>query len=188
MFPEIDELGISATEIDGLFVIFPRSVTDERGQIRELFRRSVLTERIPGIPASWAQFNLTKTRHGAVRGLHGEAMTKMVTVASGSAFGVYVDARASSPTRGKIFTIDLRPGIQVLVPPGVCNGFQATGDGSSEYLYFFDREWEPTMAGVAINPLDRELDIPWPIPIDPDNRDQLSAKDATAPTLADVLA
>lgn len=39
----------------------------------------------------WKQINLTKTKKGAVRGLHGEAMNKLVTVACGSDFGVYVD-------------------------------------------------------------------------------------------------
>jgi dTDP-4-dehydrorhamnose 3,5-epimerase len=187
-FPQIDEFGLSSTEIDGLFVISPRSITDERGEIRELFRTSVFTESVPGIPSSWAQVNLTSTKYGAVRGLHGEAMTKLVTVAYGAAFGVYVDARADSPSKGKVVTVDLRPGRQVLVPPGVCNGFQATGEGSSEYLYFFNPEWQPTMAGVSISPLDEQLDIRWPIPIDPGNRDQISAKDASAPTLAIVLA
>ena len=74
------------------------------------------------------------------------------------------------------------------VPQGVCKGFQATAEGSSEYLYFFDAEWQPTMAGVSVNPLDEDLGIAWPILIDPDDRDQISAKDAAAPTLAEVLA
>ena len=40
------------------------------------------------------------------------------------------------------------------------------------------------MAGVAVTPLDPALGIAWPIPIDADDRAQLSAKDAAAPTLA----
>jgi dTDP-4-dehydrorhamnose 3,5-epimerase len=187
-FPQIDEFDFSSTEIDGLFVISPRSVMDERGQVRELFRNSTFTERVRGMPNSWAQANLTRTHRGAVRGLHGEAMTKLVTVAYGTAFGVYVDVRAGSPTIGNVASVELRPGRQVLVPRGVCNGFQATREGTTEYLYFFDAEWQPTMAGTSLNPLDDALDIRWPIPIDPGNRDQISAKDASAPTLAMVLA
>lgn len=186
-FPQVDEFGWLPTEIDGLFVISPRSITDERGEIREQFRSSVYAASIIGMPKSWAQVNLTRTNYGAVRGLHGEAMTKLVTVAHGAAFGVYVDARAGSRSTGMVVTVDLFPGRQVLVPPGVCNGFQATGEAGAEYLYFFDREWEPTMAGVSINPLDEALAIAWPIPIDRDNREQISAKDATAPTLTEVL-
>jgi dTDP-4-dehydrorhamnose 3,5-epimerase len=187
-FPQVEPFEVSFTEIDGLFVISPKSITDERGEIREIFRRSIFTENIPGIPGSWAQVNLTRTSQGAVRGLHAEAMTKLVTVAYGAAFGAYVDARPDSPSRGKVVTVALSPGRQVLVPRGVCNGFQATAEGSSEYLYFFDAEWQPTMPGVSVNPLDEDLGIAWPIPIDPDDRDQISAKDAAAPTLAEVLA
>ena len=53
--------------------------------------------------------------------------------------------------------------MQVLVPPGVCNGFQAISDPGCQYLYCFDAEWAPGMAGVAVTPLDPELHIDWPI-------------------------
>ena len=73
---------------------------------------------------------------------------------------------------------DLEVGVQVLVPPGVCNGLQATTD--CEYLYCFDAEWVPGMAGVAINPLDPALGIAWPLP------PIVSEKDASAPSLAEL--
>ena len=79
-------------------------------------------------------------------------------------------------------TVHITPGIQVFVPQGVCNGFQALEEGT-EYLYFFDNEWAPGMSGTALTPLDNELGIEWPIPIEKDNREQLSEKDAKAPTL-----
>ncbi len=75
-------------------------------------------------------------------------------------------------------------GTQVLVPPGVCNGFQSISPGVSQYLYCFDAEWVPGMSGVAVNPLDPDLGIVWPIPVD---RALLSAKDAALPLLRDVL-
>ena len=40
----------------------------------------------------------------------------------------------------------------------------------------------------AVNPFDAELGINWPIPIDREDRSLLSAKDAAAPALAEVLA
>lgn len=43
------------------------------------------------------------------------------------------------------------------------------------------------MQGVALTPLDSELNIAWPIPIDPTNRDQISEKDARAPRLQDLI-
>ena len=82
-------------------------------------------------------------------------------------------------------TVHITPGIQVFVPQGVCNGFQALEEGT-EYLYFFDNEWAPGMSGTALTPLDNELGIEWPIPIEKDNREQLSEKDAKAPTLREL--
>jgi dTDP-4-dehydrorhamnose 3,5-epimerase len=106
-------------------------------------------------------------------------MTKLVGVASGQAFGAYVDARADSPAYGTVVTVDLTVGTQVLVPPGVCNGFQSVSAPGCQYLYCFDAEWVAGMAGVAVNPLDPALGIPWPLP------PLLSEKDAAAPPLAD---
>ncbi|MCH4209984.1 MAG: dTDP-4-dehydrorhamnose 3,5-epimerase [Bifidobacterium sp.] len=161
-------------------------VTDDRGTVRELYRRSSYSAFLPGSASQWSQINLTRTKRGAVRGLHGEAMAKLVTVAYGSAFGAYVDTRPGSETIGAVVTVKLTPGVQVFVPQGVCNGFQALDDGT-EYLYFFDNEWVSGMPGQALCPLDSALGIDWPIQIDPDNREQISEKDSKAPSLQQLL-
>lgn len=178
--------GIEKTDIEGLLVIHMRQVRDERGTLRELFRTSAFAAA--GFPTGpWLQVNVTETNQGAVRGLHGEAMTKLVTVVHGEALGAYADVRANSSSRGKVVTVPLAKGTQVLVPAGVCNGFQSVSPGTSQYLYCFDEEWVPGMPGVAVNPLDPELGIVWPLPVDVTDRAQLSAKDASLPRLRDVL-
>ncbi|MGD9798407.1 MAG: dTDP-4-dehydrorhamnose 3,5-epimerase family protein [Acidimicrobiia bacterium] len=177
-------MSASATAIDGLWTIRLKAVDDERGTVRELFRASALAAATGTELGPWQQVNVTETRRGAVRGLHGESMHKLVAVASGEAFGAYVDARPGSPSFGTVVTAVLVPGVQVLVPPGVCNGFQSVGPGVSQYVYCFDREWEPAMAGVAVHALDPALGIPWPLPVDPDDRSMLSAKDAALPPFA----
>lgn len=183
--PDIAPFEVTDSEIDGLKVLRMKQVSDERGTVREFFRSSAFAEA--GLPAGpWQQLNVTHTRRGAIRGLHGEAMTKLVSVVAGSALGAYVDARPDSPTRGAVVTVDLQPGVQVLVPQGVCNGFQAVSD-EVEYLYCFDSEWQPGMAGVAVHPLDPALGIQWPIEVDPSDPAMLSAKDAAQPTLAEAL-
>jgi dTDP-4-dehydrorhamnose 3,5-epimerase len=177
---------VRQSEISGLVVLRMKQVADPRGVVREVFRASAMAEA--GLAAGpWVQVNLTRTVPGAVRGLHGEAMTKLVCVVAGEAFGAYVDTRPGSPTRGRVVTVQLVPGVQVLVPAGVCNGFQAVGAEPAEYLYCFDREWTPGMAGVAVHPLDPALGIAWPIGIDPADPAMLSVKDAAQPSLADVL-
>lgn len=172
--------------IEGLRVLSLKAVEDERGVVREFFRASVFAEAAPEGTAPWRQINVTSSHHGVVRGLHGESMTKLVSVVSGSAFGAYVDARTGSPSFGRVVTVELVPGRAVVVPRGVCNGFQATASGPTEYLYCFDDEWRPDMAGVAISAFDPDLAIAWPIAIDVADRRLVSAKDAGLPRLADL--
>ena len=171
--------------IDGLVVATMKQVTDDRGTVRELFRRSAF--EAAGVALSGIeQVNLTETSHpGAIRGMHGESLSKLVTVAHGRAHGLYVDARPESTTFGVVDEVDLEPGVQVFVPPGVANGFQAlTPD--SQYAYCFDHEWSPTMPGLAFNPLDPLVADRWPLPFDPDDPRYMSTKDRDAPAFAAV--
>jgi dTDP-4-dehydrorhamnose 3,5-epimerase len=164
--------------IDGLLISELKAFADDRGVIRELFRASAMPPQRP-----WKQVNLTETVQGAVRGMHAEDMTKLVGVATGEAFGAWVDLRPDSRTYGEVVTVPLVVGTSVLVPAGVGNGFQATAPGVTQYVYCFDEEWRPDMPGVACSPLDPELAIPWPLPIS-----ALSEKDRSAPTLAELRA
>jgi dTDP-4-dehydrorhamnose 3,5-epimerase len=178
---QIEPMTAKETAISGLYEIATKAVSDERGTVREFFRTSGFDDLGVPVPDRWSQINMTWTRRGAVRGMHGEAMTKLVGVAWGSAFGAYVDTRPESPSYGTLVTLPLEVGVQVLVPPGVCNGFQATSEGGCQYLYCFDAEWVPGMPGVAVSPLDPALAIRWPIPLDPADPGSISAKDAQAP-------
>jgi dTDP-4-dehydrorhamnose 3,5-epimerase len=174
------------TSIAGLWRLQMKQVTDDRGTIREFYRESAFLEA--GLPSlgPWVQVNITESSPGAVRGLHGEEMTKLVAVAAGEVFGVYVDVRPGSASFGQVVTATLGPGDQMLVPPGVCNGFQSVSSGPTQYLYGFSAEWSPAMTGWSLTPLDPDLGISWPIPVDGDDRAQVSAKDAAAPRLRDL--
>ena len=185
MAAELIPADATSTAIVGLYVVHTKAVTDERGTVREFFRASAFAELGLPAPERWMQINLTFTARGAVRGLHGEPMTKLVGVAAGSALGAYVDARKGSPTRGAVVTVLLEVGTQVLVPPGVCNGFQAIAD--CQYVYCFDAEWRPGMPGPAIRPTDPALGIDWPLPINQSDPASISTKDASAPLLAQLL-
>lgn len=171
---------VTESSIAGLLVVDMKAVTDDRGTVREFFRASDWDDRLQ----PWRQVNVTTTRRSAVRGLHGEAMTKLVAVVAGEALGVYLDTRRG-PGFGTVERVALPVGRQVLVPPGVCNGFQTLSE-SSVYLYCFDREWSPTMAGIAVTPLDEDLGLDWPLPFDADDESLLSAKDRDAPRLREI--
>jgi dTDP-4-dehydrorhamnose 3,5-epimerase len=180
MSVQISEMQITDTAIEGLTIYSLKQVTDERGTVREFYRTSAYA----GL-GDWQQINITESGHGAIRGLHGEAMTKLVACVSGVAYGAYLDARPGSASFGKVVTVDLNPGTQVLVPAGVCNAFQSVSAEGTQYLYCFTEEWRPGMAGTAFNPLDKGLGIEWPVEVDVDNPAQISAKDAGAPNFSE---
>jgi dTDP-4-dehydrorhamnose 3,5-epimerase len=182
----VEPMVVEQTPIEGLLRLTTKAVTDERGTVREFFRTSGFAELAVPVPQRWAQINLTYSGHGAVRGLHGEATDKLIGVVAGTAFGAYLDTRPDSPTRGLVLTEQLRVGVQMLVPAGVCNGFQVTSAEGCQYLYCFGVEWQPGMSGVAVTPLDPALAIAWPVPIDPADPAMISAKDVAAPTFAEI--
>lgn len=181
---DVIEFAVQRGAIDGLFVVTVKQVTDERGTIYEVFRRSAF-ESVGVELAPFEQINVTETRRGAIRGMHAEEMTKLITVASGAVHAAYVDLRDGSPTFGAVDQMRIVPGVQVLVPAGVGNGFQTVTD-VSHYLYCFDREWQPGMPGRAISALDPALGIDWPLPIDHNDPTAISVKDRDAPTLGDL--
>jgi dTDP-4-dehydrorhamnose 3,5-epimerase len=184
--PEIRPFGVHETPIDGLKLIDMKEVREDRGVVREFYRESAFAEAdLPSL-GPWLQINITETKQGALRGLHGEDMYKLVAIASGEAFGGYVDARRGSKTFGTVFTTRLEPGTQILVPRGVCNGFQSVSPGTTQYLYAFDHEWVAGMSGTAVSPLDDALQIAWPLPVDPSDPTQISAKDAGLPKLREL--
>lgn len=186
-YPQITDMTVAESAIEGLRIITLKQVTDERGTVREFYRQSSwLASGLPDL-GPFLQMNLTETHKGGVRGMHAEDMVKVVACAAGSAYGAYVDLRPDSPTAGAVVTVDLTPGTQVLVPAGVGNGFQALED-RTQYLYAFSSEWVPGMAGKAVTPLDADLGIAWPLGIDVEDRAQLSVKDRDAATLKATLA
>lgn len=183
--PDRIDFDLAPSAIDGLHIITMKQVTDERGTVRELFRESAFVDAGLGPLGPFRQINATETARGGLRGFHAEAITKLVAVVAGEAFGAWVDLRVESASLGAVVTVALVPGVQVLVPNGVGNGFQSLVDGT-QYVYCFDQEWVPGMAGTACNPLDPALGVEWPLPIDRNDRAQISEKDLNAPSFADV--
>jgi len=175
------EAAVQTTPIDGLLVIRLKQAHEPRGAVREFYRASQwqTDELGAAVDGPWAQVNITESRRGAIRGLHGEAMNKLVGIVSGRALGAYLDAREGSPTYGVVHTVPLEKGTQVFVPKGVCNGFQSVSE-ETQYLYCFDNEWQPGMPGTAYNPLSPDLGIEWPVPVDVDDPAQVSVKDRSA--------
>lgn len=162
---------------------------DVHGDARGFFLESWQAARYAagGVDAAFVQDNHSRSVRGTLRGLHAQlaprAQGKLVRVTAGEVFDVAVDVRRGSPTYGKhvAYTLSAENFRQLWIPPGFVHGFVVTSD-AAEFQYKCTDVYDPsTEIVVAWN--DPALAIPWPVeePI-------LSARDARAPTLAEVEA
>lgn len=174
-----------ALEITGAWLFTPVHHTDDRGVFLESFTSAALREAT-GRSLELAQMNISVSRRGSVRGIHfadvppGQA--KYVQCLSGAVLDVIVDIRVGSPTFGAHVAWELNASDRqgLFVSEGLGHGFCAlTEEASVGYLcstpYTPGREH-------GIDPLDPDLDLPWPdgIPW------LLSDKDRAAPSLAEA--
>ncbi len=174
---------IEKTPIEGLLIVEPDVLGDDRGYFYEVFNADKFRDL--GLPAEFLQDNHSSSSQGVLRGLHFQlppkAMGKLVRCTRGSVWDVAVDLRASSPTYKQYFAIELssRNRKMLWLPPGFAHGFYALQD--CEVLYKCTTTYDKAGDGnVAWN--DPELNIPWPV----DGTSVLSARDAAAPKLADL--
>ena len=147
------DLRLERTPIPGLLVLRLDVRSDDRGWFAETSQRAKMTAL--GLPDFGpVQANIAhNAARGTTRGLHAEPWDKLVTVASGAAYGAWVDLRAGDGF-GTTFAVDLVPGVAVFVPRGVGNGYQTLTDATS-YTYLVNDHWRPDAAyvGPAMRPL-----------------------------------
>ena len=178
------DLKVTETPIPGLKVIDLAVHGDARGWFKENWQREKMTAA--GIPdRRWVQNNVSfNERRGATRGIHAEPWDKLISVATGSVFGAWVDLRAGSGTYGKVYTCTLDPSKAIYVPRGVGNSYQALEDGTA-YTYLVDAHWSAELKSTYtfVNLADPDLAIEWPIPLE---RCEISEADRSHPFLMDV--
>ncbi len=170
---------IESLSIAGAKKIVPRAFSDERGHFKEVFRSSAYAQL--GLPEPFVQDNVSVSRAGVLRGLHGDMrMAKLVQVLRGSAFDVIVDLRKGSPSylQWDGLTLTDSGHAQLYIPAGCLHGFLALEDDTL-LTYKQTAEYDPAHeVGIAWD--DADLAIEWPLlreaPI-------LSPKDAANPTL-----
>ncbi|GAA0725718.1 dTDP-4-dehydrorhamnose 3,5-epimerase family protein [Dactylosporangium roseum] len=159
---------------------------DPRGLFTEWYRFDRLEAEI-GHPLRLAQGNLSVSAKDVVRGIHfadvppGQA--KYVMCTRGAVLDVIVDLRVGSPTFGRsesalLDDVDRRA---VYIGVGLGHGFCALTDDAT-LTYVCSEVYNPT-GEHGVHPLDPDLAIEWPV-----ETPQLSARDAAAPTLAEMLA
>jgi len=177
----VTDIAIEPTPIRGLLVVRLTRITDDRGWFEEVWQRERMTAL--GLPDFGpVQANVAwNAARGTTRGLHAEPWDKLVTVASGRAYGAWVDLRDGEGF-GTTFAVALEPGLAVFVPRGIGNGYQTLADETA-YSYLVNDHWRPDHHYVAVDHADPALDIAWPLPL---GERVLSERDRGAPPLADV--
>jgi len=122
---------ISKTDFQGLVVIQPKVLHDDRGYFFEYFRDDLLKEK--GINVDFVQGNQSRSSRGILRGLHYQLnypQGKLVRCTLGEVFDVAMDIRKGSPTFGKIFTkiLNDHDNTSIYIPPGFAHGFCVLSD------------------------------------------------------------
>ncbi|WP_416339491.1 sugar nucleotide-binding protein [Raineyella sp.] len=181
----VGELGIRGTAIPGLLVIDLQVHGDARGWFKENWQREKMTTL--GLPDFGpVQNNVSfNPQVGVTRGIHAEPWDKLVSVATGRAFGAWVDLRAGA-SFGTVVTVELAPDTAVFVPRGVANSYQ-TLEPATAYSYLVNDHWSPQARAsyTYVNLADPQLAIGWPIPL---ADAEISDADRHHPLLADVVA
>jgi dTDP-4-dehydrorhamnose 3,5-epimerase len=171
------------TEIPDVILVEPDVHGDERGFFLESWHAAKYAAA--GIDARFVQDNHSRSALGTLRGLHAQlaprAQGKLVRVTRGEVFDVAVDVRRGSSSYGKHVSalLSAENFLQLWIPPGFVHGFLVTSD-VADFQYKCTDVYDPaTEIVVAWN--DPALAIPWP-----SDRPILSARDARAPTLAEL--
>lgn len=177
-------LKATETNIPGVVVFDLPVHGDARGWFKENWQREKMVAL--GLPDMRpVQNNISfNERAGVTRGIHAEPWDKLISVATGSVFGAWVDLRPGD-SFGQVFTCTLDPSKAIYIPRGVGNSYQALEDGTA-YTYLVNAHWSAELKKTYtfVNLADPTLGIEWPIPLD---EATLSAADLAHPMLADAL-
>jgi dTDP-4-dehydrorhamnose 3,5-epimerase len=177
-------MNVQHTPIDGVVVIEPRTFHDDRGFLLETW--SLDRYREAGLPAAFAQDNLSRSRRGVLRGMHFQANNpqgKLVSAPLGEVFDVAVDLREGSATFGQwwgcMLTQDNHR--QLWIPPGCAHGFLVISEAAVvtyKCTAYYDPASERTLLWN-----DPDVGIEWPM-----EPTIISAKDRAGQRLRDLAA
>lgn len=174
---------VTATKLEGCFIIEPNVIKDDRGYFMESFNEQRFAQET-GNQVHFVQDNQSFSSKGVLRGLHyqaGEhAQAKLVRVMQGEVLDVAVDVRPGSATYGEYVAVTLTAenNRQLFVPRGFAHGFLVLSD-TATFFYkcdnFYDKESE---GGIIYN--DKSINIDWAMPED---NLLISDKDKVLPNL-----
>jgi epimerase EvaD len=180
------DLRVRELAVEGAYEFTPPVFPDERGLFVSPFQSEGFAAALGRKHFPVAQTNHSRSRRGAVRGVHYTATppgcAKYVYCARGSALDIMVDTRVGSPTYGKwdavlLDTVDFRT---MYFPVGVGHAFVALEDDTvMSYMLTGSYVVQDERALQATDPA-LGLPIPTDVPI------LMSERDSVAPRMADV--
>lgn len=170
----------------GLPDAWRRSVTfhpDDRGSFAELWRDAWTRELgTPGVSSVMRQANLSRSEARVLRGLHlHRRQADLWVIVDGHPFVALVDVRPVIAGTGEpaVVTLDASPGDALYLPAGVAHGFYAREPITLVYLVTNEYDGTDELGFMWDDP---ETAVPWP-----DRQPILSERDASAPSLADLI-
>jgi dTDP-4-dehydrorhamnose 3,5-epimerase len=175
-------MNIVATDLPEVLIVEPKLFGDQRGFFAETYQFRRYAEH--GINRPFVQDNMSRSGYGVLRGLHLQnPMTqgKLVSVMRGRVLDVAVDVRVGSPNFGRHVSVELSEENrrQLWVPRGFAHGFAVLSD-TADFFYKCD-ELYSAKDEIVVRWSDPAIGIKWGV-----ENPSLSARDATAPLLAEV--
>jgi dTDP-4-dehydrorhamnose 3,5-epimerase len=152
------------TRIDGLVLLQPQVISDDRGFFFETYRRNELAAL--GIDVEFVQDNHSRSVQGTIRALHFQlepGQAKLIRCARGSVYDVAVDLRRGSPTYGRheAFELSDENARQIFIPVGFAHGFCVTSPEADVTYKVSSYYAGATERGIAWD--DPDIGVHWPV-------------------------
>ena len=145
-------------KIKDIQVITPDVHTDYRGDLWTIWKEG---------DGKYNHDKVSTSRKDVIRGIHGDfKSTKLVTCLYGELYFVVVDNRKDSPTylQWESIILDDKKRKQVLVPPGVGNGFCVLSHKSVfHYKWSYEGNYPDVEDQFTIKWDNPKVNINWPI-------------------------
>lgn len=154
------------TDVDGVWLIAPKRLTDERGHFARIFCAREFGAR--GLNPACVQCSVSyNAKRGTLRGMHYQALphaeAKLVRVTRGAIYDVAIDLRPGSVTYKKWFGAELTAenGRALYIPERCAHGF-ITLANETEVFYQMSEFYHPD-AGRGVRWDDPAFGIDWPL-------------------------
>ena len=149
---------IIKTKIKDLFILKGKIFYDQRGFLREAFKKKLIKKNLIFVIIS-------KSKKNVLRGLHMQTKNpqdKYILVLKGKILDVVVDVRKNSETYGKHHKVILseKNGKSFFIPKGFLHGF--LGLEKENIVLYGCTNYRHKQSEMTINCNDSDLNIKWP--------------------------